>query len=96
MGATKETIRNIFLNEGFLLCTFGMLIGFFFAGVLYLSQITFGIVPIPEGFVVDAYPISMRGLDFIIVAITVIVIGLIAAIPPALKASKVSALIREE
>jgi lipoprotein-releasing system permease protein len=96
MGATQSTIRNIFLNEGLLLCTFGMLIGFFFAILLFVSQKTFGVVPIPEGFVVDAYPISIRGFDFFIVAITVIFIGLIAAIPPAMKASKVSALIREE
>ncbi len=96
MGATNTTVRNIFLNEGLLLCTFGMMIGFFFAIILYVSQKTFGVVPIPEGFVVDAYPISMRIIDFFVVAITVVVIGLIAAIPPALKASKVSALIREE
>ena len=96
MGATNSTIRNIFLNEGLLLCTFGMLIGFFFAIILYVSQKTFGVVPIPEGFVVSAYPISMRVVDFFVVAITVIIIGLIAAIPPALKASKVSELIREE
>lgn len=96
MGATNNTIRNIFLNEGLLLCTFGMLIGFFFAIMLYISQKTFGVVPIPEGFVVDAYPISMRVFDFLVVALTVVIIGLIAALPPALKASKVSALIREE
>ncbi len=96
MGATENMVRNIFLNEGLMLCTFGMLIGFFFAIVLFVSQKTFGVVPIPEGFVVDAYPISIRIVDFIVVAITVIVIGLFAAIPPAMKASKVSALIREE
>ncbi len=96
MGATQNTVRNIFLNEGLLLCTFGMLIGFFFAIILFVSQKTFGVVPIPEGFVVDAYPISIRVTDFFVVAITVIIIGLIAAIPPAMKASKVSALIREE
>jgi lipoprotein-releasing system permease protein len=96
MGATNKTVRNIFLNEGLMLCTFGMLIGFFFAIILFVSQKTFGVVPIPEGFVVDAYPISIRLFDFIVVAITVLVIGLVAALPPAMKASKVSALIREE
>ena len=34
MGATNDTVRNIFLNEGLLLCTFGMLIGFFFAIII--------------------------------------------------------------
>lgn len=96
MGATNQTIRNIFLNEGLLLCTFGMLAGFTMAIFLYVSQKSFGVVPIPEGFVVNAYPISMRVIDFFVVAATVVIIGLIASLPPALKASKVSALIREE
>ncbi len=96
MGATNQTIRNIFLNEGLLLCTFGMLAGFTMAIILYVSQKSFGVVPIPEGFVVNAYPISMRVIDFFVVAATVVIIGLIASLPPALKASKISALIREE
>jgi len=96
MGATNKTIRNIFLNQGFLLCSVGMVFGFVIAGVFYLLQITYGIVPIPQGFVVDAYPISMRFVDFTIVGITVTVIGVLASILPALKASSISALVREE
>ena len=96
MGATNKTIRNIFLNQGFLLCSLGMVFGFIIAIALYLLQITYGIVPIPQGFVVNAYPISMRFVDFTIVAITVLIIGLLASILPALKASRISALVREE
>ena len=96
MGATKKTIRNIFLNQGLLLCLVGMFFGFLIALVLYGLQISHGIVPIPQGFVVDAYPISMRPMDFIIVAITVVVIGGLASILPALKASRISAMVREE
>jgi len=96
MGASSETVRNIFLNQGFLLCALGMTFGFLIAIVLYTLQITYGIVPIPQGFVVDAYPISMRFVDFVIVTITVIIIGLLASILPALKASRISALVREE
>ena len=96
MGATNETIRNIFMNQGFLLCSLGMVFGFIIAIALYLLQTTYGIVPIPQGFVVNAYPISMRFIDFTIVAITVLVIGLLASVLPALKASRISALVREE
>ena len=96
MGAVDRTIRNVFLNEGLLLCLLGMVIGFTIAILLYISQKTFGIVPIPSGFVVDAYPISMRLFDFIVVAFTVVGIGLLASIPPALRAARVSALIRED
>ena len=96
MGARDATIRNIFLNEGLFLCLLGMFIGFSIAIVLYVGQKSFGIVPIPAGFVVDAYPISMRLFDFIVVALTVIGIGLLASIPPALRAARVTALTRED
>lgn len=96
MGAVDTTIRNIFLSEGILLCLLGLGIGFTIAIVLYVSQKMFGIVPIPAGFVVSAYPISIRLFDFIVVAITVVGIGLLASIPPALRAARVSALIRED
>ncbi len=96
MGATKKMIRNIFLNQGLLLCLVGMIFGFLIALVLYGLQISHGLVPIPQGFVVDAYPISMRPLDFIVVAITVVIIGSLASILPALKASRISAMVREE
>ena len=95
MGATKELVRNIFLGEGLLLCLLGLVSGFLIAILLYSSQKAFGIVPIPDGFVVDAYPISMRLPDFIIVGLTVIAIGIIASIPPALRAARVQALIRD-
>lgn len=96
MGATVNLVRKTFLYQGLLLCLVGMLVGFFIAIVLYLLQITYGIVPIPQGFVVDAYPISMRVTDFLIVIATVVVIGLLASILPARKAGKISALVREE
>jgi len=96
MGAVDKTIRNVFLNEGLLLCLLGLLIGFTIAIVLYVSQKVFGLVPIPAGFIVEAYPISIRLFDFIVVALTVVGIGLLASIPPALRAARVSALIRED
>lgn len=96
MGATDLTIRNIFLNEGLLICGIGLGAGFLVAFALYFAQKTFGIVPIPEGFVVDAYPISMRLWDLLAVAAIVLVIGLLASIPAALRAKRVPALIREE
>ena len=96
MGATSRMIRQIFLNEGLLLCLLGIVIGTGLALLLYGIQKGFGIVPIPTGFVVDAYPISIRFWDFMVVSATVIGIGLLASIPPALRAARVSAMIREE
>lgn len=96
MGALNTTVRNIFLNEGLLLSLLGISMGFTLAIVLYILQKTVGIVSVPGNFVVDAYPISMRFIDFVIVAFTVTAIGVLASVPPALRAMKVSALIREE
>jgi lipoprotein-releasing system permease protein len=96
MGAQDTTIRNIFLNQGILLCLLGLVLGSALAIGLYVSQKAYGIVPIPAGFVVDAYPISMRFYDFMVVALTVVGIGIVASIPPALRAVKVSAMIKEE
>lgn len=96
MGATDKTIRNIFLSEGLLLCSLGLILGFILAITLYISQKTFGIVPIPEGFVVDAYPISMRITDLLAVMVIVLVIGFIASFPAALRAMKIPVLIRDE
>ena len=96
MGADNTSIRNIFFSEGLLICLVGLVIGFVLAIIFYLAQTYFGIVPIPAGFVVDAYPISMRLPDFLLVAITVILIGLVASIPPAIRATRVPALIRND
>jgi len=96
MGALDNTVRNIFLNEGVLLCLFGLAIGFSLAILTYGAQKAFGLVSIPGNFVVEAYPISMRFIDFVVVLVTVVAIGLLASIPPALRAKRVSAIIREE
>ncbi len=96
MGATGQTIRNIFLGEGLLLCGLGLVAGFTIAFALYFVQKTFGVVSIPDGFVVDAYPISMRFFDLLAVMAIVVTIGFVASFPAALRAMKVPALIRDE
>jgi len=96
MGAAKETVRNIFLNEGLLLSVMGIGIGILIAVILYILQKTVGIVTIGPGFLVEAYPVSMRGFDLLAVALTVITIGMLASIPPALRAARVDAIIRDD
>ena len=96
MGARDLTIRNIFLNQGLLLSVIGITTGFILAIIVYTLQKTVGIVTIPDGFVVSAYPIELRLSDFIWVGVTVAIIGTIASLPPALKAMQIPAMIREE
>ena len=96
MGSTSEQVRQIFLNEGLLISGMGIVIGFALALTLYGLQKLFGIVPIPEGFVVDAYPASIRLRDFVVVAITVLIIGFLASLLPSFRAAKIKAYVREE
>jgi lipoprotein-releasing system permease protein len=96
MGALNTTIRNIFLYEGVLLSLLGLAIGLVLAIGLYIAQKTIGIITVPGNFIVSAYPISMRTVDLIVVAATVMAIGFLASLPPALRAMRVPAIIGEE
>lgn len=96
MGATEGTVRNIFLLEGLLLSAIGLIIGLILAALIYYAQKQYELIGIPGSFIVNAYPISMRWGDLFIIACTVLGIGLLASLPPALRAVRVPALIREE
>ncbi len=96
MGATDNTVRNIFLNEGLLLSVLGLIIGTVLALTLYVLQKAYGIVPLDAGLVVQSYPISLRWTDLIAVAILVIFVGMLATLPVAWKAKSIPAMIQEE
>lgn len=81
---------------GLLISSIGLIVGFILGILLYWLQKDYGIVSIPDGFMIDAYPIEMRAMDFIIVFITVAIIGYIASLLPSYRAGKVSAFVRQE
>lgn len=95
MGMTDNTVRNIFLYEGLLFCIVGLMTGFILALAFYFLQKEYAFIDISSAFSMG-YPIEMRYFDFVVVTLTVVIIGLIAALPAALKAKTVSAMIREE
>ncbi|MEM7103091.1 MAG: FtsX-like permease family protein [Bacteroidota bacterium] len=98
MGATSQLVRNIFLSEGLLLSLLGVGIGFFIAVSLCLLQQRFGLIMLQSGdsFLVDAYPVSMKLRDFILVFVTVLVIGSIASLLPAMRAARIEGVVRGE
>ncbi len=96
MGMQDQGIVRVFLFQGMLLSLLGMVTGVVLALAIYGLQKTVGIVTIPGNMSLEAYPISIRFVDFLIVALTVVLIGLLASFPPALRARRVPALIREE
>lgn len=91
MGAKNRLIRNIFLHEGLLMCVSGLIIGFIVAVCIYFYHVNTegGIVPLPPGFATDRYPVALKFQDFLAVGSTVIVIGLLASLPAALRAMRV-------
>lgn len=96
MGASAGMVRNIFLLEGALLSLLGTGFGFMLALLLFGLQKSTGLIAIPGNMILDAYPISLRVIDFATVSMTVVALGLLASWLPARKAQKLPAIILEE
>ncbi|MBZ4188816.1 FtsX-like permease family protein [Niabella beijingensis] len=89
LGADRRFILRIFLNEGFLLAFIGGGMGMLLALLLVLLQQQFHLVPLQGGsFLIDYFPVTLKLRDFLLVAVTVMVIAFIASWAPAWKASR--------
>lgn len=88
MGANDNTIKNIFINNGFILAIIGGGVGMIVATLICWLQIKFKLLKLGGSFVVDYYPVEMRWQDFVLVIATVFVVALIASYIPASKAAK--------
>lgn len=96
MGYTADRVKNIFRMLGVLVGFIGLLLGMFFSGVLYFLQKRFDLVAVPDGFLIDAYPIEMRFGDLLLVFCTVISISFLASLLPAARAGRISSFVRQE
>ncbi|RYZ41682.1 MAG: FtsX-like permease family protein, partial [Sphingobacteriales bacterium] len=96
MGATSSMIRTVFLLEGGMLAMFGGLLGMLTGLLLCIGQQQFGWIGLPDGFIINAYPVAMQVNDFLLVMITALTVGLLAALYPALKAARHPVYVREE
>jgi lipoprotein-releasing system permease protein len=89
MGATRGTIRKIFLSEGLLLGLMGGGAGILLAVVICLLQIKFKLIKLQGGsFLIDYFPVKLVTTDFLLVAGTAITIAVLASLIPSLKASR--------
>jgi lipoprotein-releasing system permease protein len=79
MGADISLIRKIFLMEGMLITFIGALSGLFLGTFICWLQIKFSLVRFTEGYVVDSYPISFNGSDFVMIITAVLLIGFFAS-----------------
>lgn len=89
LGASKKQIRNIFLMNGLLVGLTGVIVGGGLAFIIGYTQMQYGWMGIEGGetFAVEAYPLRLKAMDFWAVSITVMVLSLLAALGPAIKAA---------
>jgi len=82
LGANNQLIKRIFLFEGWMISAVGALVGIGMGGILCLLQEHFGFLKLGNGYVVDAYPVVTNFMDMILVFVTVLVMGFLAAYYP--------------
>lgn len=85
MGGTLRLIRRIFLGEGLLVGLLGGGIGVSLALIISTIQLQFGLVELHQGVLL---PLRLNPMDFVLVAITVLGLSLIASIYPSRQAAK--------
>lgn len=80
LGANKSLIQRIFFSEGMLISIIGCLAGIFLGLVFCILQQRFGLVKMGSKMsMIDAYPVSLRVMDFVLVFLTVGIISVIAS-----------------
>jgi len=79
MGAENSLVRKIFLLEGWLIALSGAIMGLTLGAFICWAQQTFGLIELPQSFVVRYYPVDMRLNDFLSVFFIVLIIGFISS-----------------
>ena len=89
IGASTVFVRKVFVYQGFMIGLFGTILGLSVGYVICVLQEKYGFISMGmESALVDAYPIKVQGLDFLIVGLVVFIITVALGYKPALEASK--------
>ncbi|HRO42549.1 MAG TPA: FtsX-like permease family protein [Flavipsychrobacter sp.] len=88
MGAQNKTIRGVFISEGVLWAAMGGGIGVIFGALFCLGQEKFHWIKLQGAFIIESYPVAMQWSDFVLVGITVVIVGLLASWYPAMRATQ--------
>ncbi len=91
MGVSESNIRRIFLLEGALIGLVGTGLGLVLGLGLAVLQQQFGLVPMSqaESFLISAYPVSIQGMDVLLVSIVSFGLCVLAALYPAARAAAI-------
>lgn len=82
LGASKKLLEKLFIFEGWMISVIGAVSGLSIGIAVCLIQEKWGIIKIGTGYIVDTYPVALQITDVIIVFISVLLIGIFAAIYP--------------
>ncbi|MBO4665473.1 MAG: ABC transporter permease [Paludibacteraceae bacterium] len=87
IGADNAMIQRIFLYEGWLTSTLGAIIGLGIGLAACLAQEHWGFLKLGSGteYIISTYPVHVQAIDIIIIGVTVIVLGFVAAWYPVRK-----------
>ena len=88
LGGNKNFIQRIFLSAGLLITLIGAGCGILLALLIAWLQINYKLIPLSgESFLIDYYPVTLKIGDLLLVAVTVILIALLASWIPSRKAA---------
>jgi lipoprotein-releasing system permease protein len=88
VGASDRSILRIFMTEGLIIGGIGTIFGVVTGLVSCLGLLWFGVRLDPEVYYVDRLPIEVDPLDYLLVALSAMVITMLATVYPALAASR--------
>ena len=71
MGMEEAVIRRAFFVEGLLISGVGIVAGLVLGFVVCFVQQQYGIVRLGDNFIVDAFPVAMRWIDFVVTFVLV-------------------------
>lgn len=89
IGSTSRDIMHIFVMDGLILSVVGTFIGLIIGYTLSWALGKYKFISLPSDvYFLDKLPVKMEFLDFLVVAVSAIILSLLATIYPALRASK--------
>lgn len=80
LGAEKSFTNKIFVKESMMISVLGIVIGLAVGLLVCFLQQKFGLVKMPGNFVIDAYPVVVKGLDILLTVLGVGLIGYLTAL----------------
>ena len=80
MGMPARQVRRIFRIEGGLIAAMGVAAGLLLGFVVCFVQQQWGVVKMGSNFVVNAFPVAMRGIDFLLTTAMVMALSTLAVL----------------